>query len=279
MAIDRSQDVGDHVEEAARKAHPWIDRIARAGYVAKGVVYVTVGILAGQVALGVGGKTTGPGGAVGSIGSQPFGQVMIVLLAIGLLGYALWKLVQGIMDPDDKGSDLSGMVRRVGYVGSAAIHGGLAFSALDELFGVEGQSTSLDAWTAEVMSHPFGRWLVALVAMGVIGVGFFQLYAGVTAKYREDLKTYQMGDAGRLALATGRIGTTARAIVILVSGAFLLLAAYQADPSETRGLGDTLETLIHQPLGPYCVGAISAGLVLYGVFMFVVARYRHIETT
>ncbi len=279
MALDHSQDTGEHVEEAARKARPWMDRIARAGYVAKGVVYATVGILAGQVALGVGGRTTGPGGAVNSIGSQPFGKAMLVLLAIGLLSYALWKLVQGIMDPDDKGSDLSGIVRRAGYVGSAVIHGGLAFSALDEVFGSEGQSTSLDTWTAEVMSQPFGRWLVALGAVGVLGVGMFQLYAGVTARYREDLKMYQMGDAGRLALATGRIGATALAIVILVAGSFLLLAAYQADPSETRGLGDTLETLIHQPFGPYSVGAISVGLVLYGVFMFVVARYRHIETT
>ena len=279
VALDHSQDAGEHVEAAARKARPWMDLIARAGYVAKGVVYATVGILAGQVALGVGGSTTGPGGAVESIGSQPFGKAMLVLLAIGLLSYALWKLVQGIMDPDDKGSDLTGIVRRAGYVGSAVIHGGLALSALEEVFGTEGHSTSLDAWTAEVMSQPFGRWLVALGAVGVLGVGVFQLYAGVTARYRKDIKTYQMGEAGRWALATGRIGTTARAIVILVAGSFLLLAAIEADPSETRGLGDTLETLIHQPFGPYSVGAISVGLVLYGVFMFVVARYRHIGTT
>lgn len=277
MALDHSEDVGDQVEAAARTAHPWIDRIARAGYVAKGVVYATVGILAGQVALGTGGKTTGPGGAVESIGSQPFGQVMLMLLAIGLLGYALWKLVQGVMDPDDKGSGVRRITRRIGYGGSAVIHGGLAFSALEELFGAEGHSTSLDGWTAKAMSQPFGSWLVALVGLIVLGIGFYQLHAGVTAKFREDLKTYHMGEAGRGAVLSGRIGTTARAIVILAAGAFLLLAAYQADPSETRGLGDTLETLIHQPFGAYGVGVIAVGLVLYGIFMFVVARYRRID--
>ena len=279
MALDHSQDAGDHVEEAARKARPWMDRIARAGYVAKGMVYATVGILAGQVALGIGGKTTGAGGAVESIGSQPFGRAMLVLLAAGLLCYALWKLVQGIMDPDDKGSDVSGIMRRAGYGGSALIHGGLAFSALEELFGTEGHSTSLDAWTAQLMSQPFGRWLVALVGLVVLGIGLYQLYAGVTARYREDLKTYQMDAAGRWTMLTGRVGTTARAVVILVAGSFVLLAGYQADPSETRGLGDTLQTIIHQPFGPYSLGIIAVGLVLYGIFMLVVARYRHIETT
>jgi len=279
LALDHSQDAGDHVEEAARKARPWMDRIARAGYVAKGMVYATVGILAGQVALGIGGKTTGAGGAVESIGSQPFGRAMLVLLAAGLLCYALWKLVQGIMDPDDKGSDVSGIMRRAGYGGSALIHGGLAFSALEELFGTEGHSTSLDAWTAQLMSQPFGRWLVALVGLVVLGIGLYQLYAGVTARYREDLKTYQMGDAGRWAMLTGRVGTAARAIVILVAGSFVILAAYQADPSEACGLGDTLQTIIHQPFGPYFLSIIAVGLTIYGVFMFVVARYRHIETT
>jgi len=279
LAIDSSRDTGEQVEEAARKARPWMDRIARIGYVAKGTVYATVGILAGQVALGIGGRTTGPGGAVESIGSQPFGRALLVLLAAGLLCYALWKLVQGIMDPDDKGSGVSGIVRRVGYGGSAMIHGGLAFSALEELFGPEGQSTSLDAWTAQLMSQPFGRWLVALVGLVVLGIGVYQLYASVTARYRKDLKTYQMDAAGRWTMLTGRVGTTARAVVILVAGSFVLLAGYQADPSETRGLGDTLQTIIHQPFGPYSLGIIAVGLVLYGIFMLVVARYRHIETT
>ena len=272
MALDSSRDAGEQVEEAARKARPWMDRIARSGY-------ATVGILAGQVALGTGGRTTGAGSAVESIGSQPFGRAMLVLLAAGLLGYALWKLVQGIMDPDGKGSGVSGIARRIGYGGSAVIHIGLAFSALEELFGPEGQSASLDAWTAQLMSQPFGRWLVALVGLVVLGIGIYQLYAGLTARFREDLKTYQMGDAGRWAMLTGRVGTAARAIVILVAGSFVILAAYQADPSEACGLGDTLQTIIHQPFGPYSLGIIAVGLVIYGVFMFVVARYRHVETT
>ena len=268
-----------HADRAARKVSFILDPIARAGYVAKGVVYATVGMLAGQAALGVGGKTVGTGGALESVGSQYFGKVLILLLALGLSGYALWKLVQGVMDPDGKGTGVGGLVRRTGYVGSALIHFGFAFSALEELFGTEGHSTSIDQWTARLMTQPFGRWLVVLVGLGVIGVGLFQLYAGLGARYRKDLKTYNMSDAGRWAMLTGRVGTAARAVVILIAGSFVLWAAYQIDATQARGLGGTLETLVQQRFGSYILGVVAVGLLVYAVFMLVVARYRHIEAT
>lgn len=276
---DKREMIRGHAEAAADRASSWIDAIARAGYVAKGFVYAAIGILAAQVALGTGGKTTGSGGAFESINSQPLGVVMLLLLALGLIGYGFWKLVQGIMDPDDKGKDLQGIVRRVAYGGSALIHLGLAFSALEELFGAEGESTTLDQWTAWVMSYqpPLGRMLVALVGLVVISVGLYQLYAGATARFIHDMETYHMGEAAHWAMLTGRIGTVARAIVILVAGAFVALAAWQANPEQTRGLGGSLNTLVQQPYGPYLLGAVAVGLILYGFFMLVVARYRDVE--
>ena len=276
---EKREAVRNHAEDAADKASPWIVAVARAGYVAKGLVYVAIGVLAIQVALGTGGKTTGSGGAFESINAQPLGVVMLVLLALGLVGYASWKLVQGIMDPDDKGKDVQGIVRRVAYGGSALIHLGLAFSALEELLGPEGQSTTLDQWTAWVMSYqpPLGRILVALVGLAVISVGLYQFYAGVTARFLQDMETYHVHEAARWAMLSGRIGTVARAVVILVAGSFVTLAAWQSNPSQTRGLGGSLETLVRQPYGPYLLGLVAAGLVLYGFFMFVVARYREVE--
>ncbi len=276
---DKSEAVRQHAEDAADKANSWIFWIARAGYVAKGTVYAVVGVLAAQVALGTGGMTTGASGAFESIGSQPLGRGLLILLALGLVAYALWKLVQGIMDPDEKGTDLQGIVRRVAYGGSAMIHIGLAFSALEELFGPEGQSTTLDEWTAWVMSYqpPVGQILVGAIALGIIGVGLYQFYAGVTASFLSEIETYHMSEAASWALLTGRVGTVARAIVILVAGAFVLLAAVQSDPQHTRGLGGALQTLVRQPYGPYLLGIVAVGLILYGFFMLVVARYRDIE--
>jgi hypothetical protein len=273
---DMGRDAGDHAKEVARRVGPWVGRIARAGYVAKGVVYATIGVLAMREALGEGGSTTGPVGAMRSIGPNPLDSVLLLVLAAGLVGYAMWKLVQGITDPDDKGSDPHGMLRRVGYVGSGLIHGGLAFTAAQSIFGAE--DTSEDAVALSVMAYqpPLGQILVGLIGLGVIGVGLYQLYAAYGAKFRDELRL--MGEAEeRWVTFAGCVGTAARALAIGVAGAFVVLAAYDSDPTEVRGLGEALETIQGQPLGSYMLGTVAAGLLIYGAFMFLVARYRRIE--
>jgi Domain of Unknown Function (DUF1206) len=265
-------------EQAARQAGPWVERVARLGYIAKGVIYAVIGFLALREAVGAGGRSTDPSGAIHSIGTQPFGGVMLALLAVGLACYALWKVVQGVKDPDGKGSDAHGIVRRVAYVGSGALYGLLAYTAAQSILGAE--DTSEDAATASAMAFqpPLGPILVWLVGTVVVAVGLYQLYAAYEAKFRDDLRLHQMGETEeRWIIYAGRLGTAARAIAIGVAGAFLLLAAYQSDPSEAHGLGAALETVQHQPLGPYMLGTIAIGLLVYGAFMFAIARYRRID--
>ena len=274
------KDARGHAETAAWHARPWVRVMARFGYVAKGVVYATIGLLAMLEALGMGGKTASPDGAMQSIGTRPLGGVLLVLLSAGLAGYALWKVVQGVMDPDDRGSDAHGVVRRVAYVGSGAIHGLLAYTAAQSVFGAEDSSEDAMAASAMAYQPPVGRILVAVVGLAVIGVGLYQLYAAYGAKFRGELALGRIGGAKEVwTTLLGRVGTTARALAIGAAGAFLLLAAYQSAPEETRGLGGALETIQHQPLGSYMLGVIAAGLILYGLFMFLVARYRYIDTS
>lgn len=274
------EDAKGHAEEAARHARPWVEAMARFGYVAKGVVYATIGILAMMEALGMGGKTASPDGAMQSIGARPLGGLLLVVLAAGLAGYALWKVVQGVMDPDDRGSDAHGAVRRVAYVGSGAIHGLLAYTAAQSVFGAEDSSEDAMAASAMAYQPPVGRILVAVVGVAVICVGLYQLYAAYKASFRGELALGRMGEAREVwTTLLGRIGTAARALAIGTAGAFLILAAYQSDPRETRGLGGALETVQHQLMGSYMLGAMAAGLVIYGAFMFLVARYRYIDTS
>ena len=247
------------------------------GYVAKGVIYAAIGFLALREVLGVGGRTTDLNGVIHSAGTQPFGGAMVALLAVGLACYAVWKVVQGIADPDDKGSDAHGLVRRVAYVGSGMLYGVLAYTAAQSIFGAEDTSEDAAAASAMAIQPPLGPILVGLVGVIVVGVGLYQLYAAYEAKFREDLRLGQMGESEeRWVVYAGRFGTAARAVAIGVAGAFLILAAYHSDPSETHGLGAALETVQHQPLGPYMLGAIAFGLLVYGAFMFAVARYRRI---
>jgi hypothetical protein len=260
-----------------KQASPWVGRLARLGYVAKGVVYAAIGFLALREVLGVGGRTTDPTGVMQVMAAQPFGGAMLALLAAGLACYALWKVVQGTADPDDKGSDAHGLVRRVGYVGSGIIYGVLAYTAAQSIFGAEDTSEDAAAASAMAIQPPLGPILVGLVGLGVIGVGLYQLYAAYKAKFRDDLRLDQMSDSEeRWVVYAGRFGTAARAVAIGVAGAFLLLAAYHSDPSETRGLGAALEIVQHQPLGTYMLGAIAFGLIVYGAFMFAIAHYRRI---
>jgi Domain of Unknown Function (DUF1206) len=273
----RIEEIEDHAERAVGQAGPWVGRVARLGYIAKGVIYAAIGFLALREVLGMGGRTTDPSGMIHGVGTQPFGGAMLALLAVGLACYALWKIVQGIADPDGKGSDAHGLLRRVAYVGSGILYGVLAYTAAQSIFGAEDTSEDAAAASAMAIQPPLGPILVGLVGAIVVGVGLYQLYAAYEARFRDDLRLGQMGESEeRWVVYAGRFGTAARAVAIGVAGAFLILAAYHSDPSETRGLGAALETVQHQPLGPYMLGAVAFGLLVYGAFMFAVAYYRRI---
>ena len=278
---------GEGARDTADKASSgevaaWVKGLARFGYAAKGVVYAIIGVLAAQTAFrgGSSGQTTGQSGALQTIASQPFGRIMLGLVAVGLIGYALWRLVQAIMDPEREGSDGEGIVKRLGYGISGLTYAGLAFSAFRIIQGTGGGGGSnAQGFTARLMSQPFGQWLVGIVGVIIIGVGFFQIYKGAAAKFREDLKLSEMGSAEETwATRAGRIGLTARGVVYGVIGALLIQAALQANPQQAGGLGKALQTLAQQPYGPWLLGGVALGLIAYGAYAaLVLARFRKIE--
>ncbi|MDQ1613224.1 MAG: hypothetical protein QOG00_3155 [Pyrinomonadaceae bacterium] len=275
------KDVKEAADEVAEKVgkHPWVERLARFGYAAKGVVYIVVGALATLAALGMGGETTGTKGAMRSIVRQPFGRVMLGVVAFGLLGYVIWRLVQAITDADDKGTDAKGIALRLGYTGSGLVYAGLAYSAARILFGAsdDGQPSAAESWTARVMEFPFGNWLVVLGGLAVIGYGLYQCYKGYTAKFRKRLKTSEMSERGILwATRSGRFGFIARGIVFLIVGAFLIVAAWHYDSSQAKGLDGALQVLIQQSYGKWLLLGVALGLVAYGFYMLIEARYRRI---
>jgi hypothetical protein len=270
--------VEQHAERAARKASPWVKRLARVGYVAYGTVYLLVGALALQAAFG-GGGATGQEGALRSILVAPLGRVLLCLIALGLLAYAAWRLYQGIVDPENEGGDARGVVKRLDHGLNGLFHAVLALSAGQLALGSGGGGGgSPDDWTATLMSQPLGRWVVVAAGVVILGAGLYQFYKAYRADFRDELKTHEMSlREKRWTTHAGRLGNAARGAVFCVIGVFLVQAALQADPQEARGIGGALETLARQPFGPYLLGAVAVGLVAYGAFMFVMARYRRIE--
>ncbi|MGF1481673.1 MAG: DUF1206 domain-containing protein [Cyanophyceae cyanobacterium] len=260
----------------------WVEKLARFGYATKGAVYGLIGVLALMAAFGSGGKTTDTQGALHTIAGQPFGQVLLIVIAIGLLGYALWRLVEAWKDPEHKGDDAQGIATRLGYVTSGFIYAALSVNAALIAFGSSGGSgggSSRQTWTARLMQQPFGRWLVGIVGAIVIGVGIYRIYKAYKIKFRKRLNLRELNqNQEQWVVNICRFGIAARGVVFVMLGFFVLQAAYQSDPNEVRGLDGALQTLAQQPYGKILLGVAALGLVAYAIYLVVQARYRRFKT-
>lgn len=275
--------VGREAGQAARDVvrSPWVEALARFGIAARGVVYTIVGFLALKAAFGAGGDTTGAGGAIQTLAEKS--RLLLALVAVGLFGYALWRIVQGTLDPENKGSDPKGLVTRASRILSGAIYGGLAIAAVRLVTGAGAQAGGpgtderTQHMTAGLMAQPFGRFLVAAAGLIVIGAGIYQLTRGWKEKFRRHLNLQALQPAvQRRVIQAGKAGHMARGVVFMIMGIFFLQAARHANPGEARGLGGALDTLAAQPYGPWLLGLVALGLLMYGLYSFVEARYRQI---
>ena len=265
----------------------WIEILARFGYAAKGVVYALVGILAVQAAFNWGGQVTGSQGAFETIANQPFGKVMLFLVAVGLVGYVIWRFVSAIFDPEHNEDGAKNVIRRLSYAISGLIYGSLAFAAFRIVFsgggssssgGSSGSSGGSNQQTATLLSQPFGRWLVGLVAAGAVAYGFFCIYRGVKIKFRKKLKMAEMSSTEQTwAVRIGRFGLISKGIVSVVVGYFFAQAARSSDASEARTTAGALQAIQQGPFGAVLMGIIALGMLAYGIHLMVQARYRRIS--
>ncbi len=272
----------ENIKQPVRQAasHPWVERLARLGYAAKGLVYFIVGLLAAQAAFGSGGKTTDSNGALETILTQPFGKFLLGIVTLGLIGYAIWRLVETILDPEHSGQEINAkrIATRLGYAFSAIAYFSLAFTAVKLIMGSSsGNSDSVEDWTIYFLNQPFGRWLVILGGLTAIGIGVSYLYEAYKGKFRRYFKLYQMTQTEQIwAVRLGRFGIAARGIVFIIIGIFIVLAAIRLDGTQARGLGGALATLEQQPFGPWILGIVALGLIAYGIYSLIEARYRRI---
>ena len=264
--------------ETVRPARPWIEGLGRFGYAAKGVVFLVIGALAVQAALGRGGATTDQQGALARVAGAPFGRSLLVVLAAGLLGYALWNVVRGALNADRKEANLKGWTTRAATIAVGCIYGGLAYSAMRIAMGAGGSRGSTQRtqdWTAWLMGQPFGVWIVGAVGIGVVGGGLYQLWKGLGSNVCAGLDCGSPGSGQRTWIERlGRLGYAARGVAFVTIGSLLVLAAVHHNPSEAQGLDGALATLAGQPFGPYLLGLVAAGLAAFGLFAIVEARYR-----
>jgi Domain of Unknown Function (DUF1206) len=257
---------------------PWIERLARLGYTAKGILYMTIGYLAAKAALGRGGRVTDTRGAFQSVNSAQSGRAALVLIGAGLIGYAVWRLVEAGIDPERRGSDYKAIAVRLGYAARGVFHAGLGITALRVAFGDGGGSGSNQAshWTARAFELRGGELLVWLGGLWIGGYGVYQFYRAWSPNMRRHLRLAELPTGVRDGvLGVSRFGIAARGVVFCLIGYFLIRAALQHDSAEAGGVRESLRTVAHTGQWPFAV--IALGLVAYGVYELVNARYRSIR--
>ena len=251
-----------------------IQTFARVGYAAKGIVYILIGTIAAGAAMGSGAAGDSRD-AMNAVNDKPFGKVMLGAIGIGLMFYVFWRWYSGIANPEDRKPGM-----RIAYIGSGLINFVVALEALRMSISHRSANSGNQAphWTAEAMSKPMGVWLVVAAGAGIGGYGIAQIIRALRSKLDKMLHLGEIEpNTRRWVRRLARIGIAARGIVFLVVGIFLVKAGLEADPSEARDIGATLQAVHSAPFGKWLLGGVAAGLFLYGGYNLVRARYRVIE--
>ncbi|HEY0995824.1 MAG TPA: DUF1206 domain-containing protein [Gemmatimonadaceae bacterium] len=262
-----------------REAAPWIERGARLGYAAKGIVYLVIGALAALAAAGKGGQTTDSRGALRAIDASGPGHWLLLVLGAGLVGYAVWGVVGATIDAERRGGDAKGLALRVGLAARGLAYGALGIAAFRLFFTARGSSgEGAEHWTGRLLGVPFGRALVIGAGIAIIGYALYQFWRAARKNLRKRLHLAEAGPGGAAwVLRLARFGIAARGVVFLVIGWFLVTAARTRDPSRAGGIADSLDALRAQPYGALVLGTVAVGLMAFGVWELANARYRDIN--
>ena len=276
-----AKQTGKTVVREARHAatNPWFERLERFGFVVRGLIYVIIGVLALQLAAGAGGATASPSGAIALIGRQTQGKLLLAIVAAGLAGYSLWGFVRAILDPLGRGTDSKGLLARAGFLFSGLSYGILLIPIVLTLLNKPSPSTGGGTFgvPASLLNGPSGKWLIVGFGLFWIAAGAGQLYEAYVANFTRDLKTDTMS-AQEIKAATwlGRIGFAARGVVFGLIGVIILQTALAAGPKQAEGFDGALAALLHAPYGEILLGAVAIGLILFGVYSAMCAKWNKI---
>jgi hypothetical protein len=264
--------------DAVDTSRDWVEKGARFGHFTKGVIYGLIGALSLQVAIGSGGQVAGQREAVRMVEAQPFGVLLLIGIALGLFGYAVWRLIEGVKDTSHKGSDGKGIAQRGSAVASGLVNGALAVAVLQAALG-SGDGGSARSWVGKVLEQPFGAVLLGLVGAGVVAAGVVQFWQAYSKQFLQDFRTSAMSPTERRWITrAGQVGYSARGVVFPIVGWGLLRAALSHDPGATRDTRQALIEIASSSYGQLLLGLVAVGLLAFGLFMLASARYRAIPT-
>ena len=253
--------------------------LARAGFAARGVIYILVGWIAVQAAFGNSSQQADKSGALQEIGSTPVGGALLWLLFIGFTGMALWQLsvaAFGMSESSQHSDNEAGT--RLAALGRAVVYAVIAWSVLKFAVGNGSQSSDKESvdLTATLLKYPFGQVLVVIIGLALVGGGVYIAYAAWKEKFRDRLELGQAGRLRRVVEWLGKFGGLARGAVFVTAGIFLVVAAVQHSPQQAKGVDSSLRTLASTPLGPWLLVLVAIGLIMFGLFSICQAKWQRL---
>ncbi len=261
------------VQARNARVSTFVETLTRLGYVARGLIYGTIGVLALEVATAKGGVLADPQGAIAALGQTPLGKIVLYLILVGLVGYALWGFIRAVFDPLHKGSNLSGLAARAGYLVSGISYGLLILPTYGLITAKTAaarngsQTAQTQRATASILSQPWGPWVVGLAGLALLGVGLWYIVQGFQPQFSQQFRPYMLNRRQRKWIEElGRFGTAARGLVFALVGWFLFLAAYHHDANQAQGINGALAALLRQPYGPWLLAIVAAGLIAFGIY-------------
>jgi cbb3-type cytochrome oxidase subunit 3 len=273
-------DANSEIQKTLRRASPFIILIARAGYSARALVYALIGSLTLWSALGMRRSVADYQSVMKTILSEPLGRYLLIAIAAGLAGYALWCLILAIFNPENFPDSWKGLGRRFGFFFVALVHVFLVWYALSMLIGWDrGDSRhAAQAWTQYAMTFPLGRLIVAGAGIGFFIFSIVQLYLAVAGRLDSQLNLWKLDHTPRTwAKWVSRVGVGARAFVFAMIGLFLLVAAWYQNPHEAKGFAQALGSLRHHAHGAILLSLVAAGLIAFGIYEAIRAFFREIS--
>ena len=254
----------------------WPKRLGRLGFVAKGLLYAIVALIAIELARGERRKAQSEEGAIEELAHQPFGEVLLWLLAVGLAGYALFRLRIAVLGPPGE-SGVHAAGERIGSMVLMVVYAGLCVYTVRFLtHSSGGGGTHPDELTRNLLDESYG--VAAVIAIGVVmvGVACYEAWKGLSREFLDDLEVGRMSSSEKnMSRLLGTIGYCALAVTSAIVGYFLIKAAVEHEAKEAVGLDGALQELVDQRFGPLLLGAVAAGLLAYAAYAVLVeARYR-----
>lgn len=258
-----------------------IKKIARTGFVAKGTVYAITGVLTFMAAFNMGGQKTGRIQVLEFLDKQTFGNVLLILMGIGLACYATWRFIQSVKDPEHIGADTKGKAKRTAFFISGVIYLGLAVLAVMRVIG-SGSGSSGSSGAAQkssFLTSETGLILIGIAGAGIVIAGIFQFVKAYRNDYTKkfDLSSLSEEKKRKSIKNTAKFGLSARGVIFLIIGYFALKASFSSDPSKIKTTTEAFSFIQESSYGAWLMGLVAAGLVAYAIYMFLMAKYRRFQ--